>query len=473
MMQQGVCMTEPVQQEHDPVFSKRAAYGLSAGAVLGTATLAVTSPQTLAAGVGSVGMSSAVFVTPVWRFIKRVNDMYTDISMYLGADWEMMRGKHFGPPSHEKREALAKHKPTFTRASAYGVLGASALTSGFLFMYAPSVLFAAFGSVIVSGASFTTPVIDLVRKVNELYVDTYNYVKGDISKTKKLKVKPLVNDTNHEIDKSIYAPVEQKRKYSKKATYAILAGAAVVGGLIALGAPSLLVAAAGTIIGSAVSYTAPALKFVKKVNHVYDKTEDHIIEDLDIADKLGPRSQPSLPGSKPAAGDDQALHITKPMAYMIAAGALLGGAAVVIYAPQLITAAIGGILGSASSFTTPVLKQVGKVNAFYIDACQYMKEDWGRVFKPAAPVSQFKTGVDNVAATANPGGPKVESPKQEFNTVAAPVEPKETPKPSVDVDFNTSAQRPTVIVNDNKPAPEVAQPAATVQKPKQPGNPGL
>src|SRR5437016_233793 len=125
-MQRRVCMTDPApQEEHQPVFSKRAAYGLSASAVLGTATLAVTSPQTLAAGVGSVGMSSAVFVTPVWRFIKRINDMYTDMSMYLGADWEMLRGKRFGAPSNDRREALAKHKPTFSRPAAYGVLAAT------------------------------------------------------------------------------------------------------------------------------------------------------------------------------------------------------------------------------------------------------------------------------------------------------------------------------------------------------------
>src|SRR5262245_39713873 len=120
-------MQEPAKdpQEHQPVFSKRAAYGLSASAVVGTATIAITSPQTFAAGLGSVGMSSAVFVTPVWRFIKQVNELYTDISMYVGADWEKLRGHHFGPPSTAKREALAKHKPTFTRTSSYAVLGAT------------------------------------------------------------------------------------------------------------------------------------------------------------------------------------------------------------------------------------------------------------------------------------------------------------------------------------------------------------
>ncbi|MEZ0226752.1 MAG: hypothetical protein ACAH83_19500 [Alphaproteobacteria bacterium] len=449
-------MSEPAKesQEHQPVFSKPAAYGISASAVVGAATIAVTSPQTFAAGLGSVGMSSAVFVTPVWRFIKQVNDLYTDISMYVAADWEKLRGHHFGPPSTLKREALAKHKPSFTRTSSYAVLAGTVASSGFLAIYAPSVLAAAFGSVIVSGASFTKPVIDLVRKVNELYVDTYNYVKGDLSKTKKVKMEPLVQDTSHEIDQSIYAPLTEKKPRSKTATYAILGATALGGALLAMTMPSLLVAAAGTIIGSAISYTAPALKFVKKVNHVYDKTEDHIIDGIDnIADKLDsdpdpkPQPQPQLPG--PPAPGDQPLHISRPMAYAIAAGATLAGIGVIVYAPTLITAAIGGILGSASSFTTPVLKQVGKVNTFYVDACKYLKEDWQRIKGPA-PTLPLNEKSAFVSVSLKPE----KSLAEDFNKAAS--NPAQTQQTTLTTSFNKLPN------NDNRP---VAQPTASIRKP--------
>ncbi len=456
-------MSEPAQQ-HQAVFTKRAAYGLTATAAVGTAALAVTSPQIFAAGLGSVGTSSAVFVTPVWRFIKSVNDMYTDISMYLGADWERVRGHRFGPPSTEKREALAKHKPVFSRSRAYGVLTAATVSSGLLAVYAPTVLMATFGSVIVSGASFTKPVIDLVQKVNELYVDTYNYVKGDISKTKTVRMKPLVQDNNSEIDQSIYAPLDGKKKYSKPATYAILAGALATGALLTLAAPSLLVAAAGTIIGSAISYTAPALKFVKKVNHVYDRTEEHVRDGLELPEK------PGLTPPQPAKveGEDQPFHISKPMAWAIATAAVIGGAGLILYAPAIVTAAIGGILGSASSFTTPVLKQVGKVNSFYVDASKYLKEDWQRVVGPAPTLPLQKPSTDDAVKPAN--GPKPGVATEEFNKTAAPVPTAEKPVP--EIDFNQSAARAPQA--ETKPESDsVAQPAATVQKPKQPGNPAL
>jgi hypothetical protein len=457
-------MTEPAQQ-HQAVFTKRAAYGLTAATAVGTAALAVTAPQTLAAGLGSIGTSSGVFVTPVWRFIKRVNDMYTDISTYLGADWERLRGRHFGPPSNEKREALAKHKPVFSRTRAYGVLTAATVSSGLLAVYAPTVLMAAFGSVLVSGASFTKPVIDLVQKVNELYVDTYNYVKGDISKTKTVRMKPLVQDNTSEIDQSIYAPLDGTKKYSKRATYAILAGALVTGALLTLAAPSLLVAAAGTIIGSAISYTAPALKLVKKINHIYDRTEEHVRDGLELPEKPGlTPPQPQKSGND----DDQPLHISKPMAWAIATAAVIGGAGIILYAPAIVTAAIGGILGSASSFTTPVLKQVGKVNSFYVDASKYLKEDWQRIVgpMPTLPLQKPTNDATTPTATVTPETPKVESPKTEFNKVAAPVPPADQPLPQAD--FNKVAER--LPQNDNKPD-SVAQPMASVQKPKPPGSP--
>lgn len=470
-MPKGERMTEPAGQEHQAVFSKRASYGITAATVVGTTALAVTAPQTFAAGLGSVGMSSAVFVTPVWRFIKSVNDMYTDISMYVAADWERLRGHHFGPPSHERRDALAKHKPTYSRPKAYAVLGATSLASGFLALNAPSVLFASFGSVIVSGASFTKPVIDLVQKVNELYVDTYNYVKGDLSKTKKVQIKPLVQDTNHEIDQSIYAPITEKKKHSKAAAYAILAGAIAGTGLLAIAAPSLLVAAAGTIIGSAISYTAPALKFVKKVNHVYDKTEEHVKEGLDLSDEDAQPKPEQAPALKTVpGGDDQPLQISKPMAWTLAIGAAVAGVAAIVYAPAIVTAAIGGILGSASSFTTPVLKQVGKVNAFYVEACDYLKEDWQRIRGPKPGMVIQSKPADASAPSAAPkvdGQTLAPGAKEEFSKVAAPSSPAEVaPK----AEFNTSAQPP--VINDNKPQPDsVVQPAAQLPKKRQPGDP--
>jgi hypothetical protein len=476
-------MTDQVEQ-HQPNFSKPEAYGLLAAATLGTAALAVTSPQSLAAGLGSVSTSSAVFVTPVWRFIKRINDLYIDSALYLKADWERVRGKHFGPPSHAERDVLAAHKPRFSRPAAYAAMTAFGGTVGLLAAYAPVVLVAAFGSVAVSGASFTKPVIDLVQKVNEWYVDTYNYVKGDLSKTKKIKVKPLVQD-NQEIDRSIYAPVSEtkKRTYSKAATYAILAGAGLLATGLVMAAPGLLVAAAGTILGSAISYTAPALKLVKRVNRVYDKAEDHIVEDLDL----------NLPrrDNTPKPAEEKPFHLSKPASWALAGGALLGGVALVVFAPQLITAAIGGILGAASSFTEPVLKQVGRVNDFYLDASKYIKDDWNRMLgrQPALPLPKPAQDRSTLTVTLNPEAPKVETPKPEvqapqprtdFNEVAAPVT-KDTPAPetlrteSRTAEFNDTAakkaaEKPVLggnTANDNAPG-DTAQPSAAVKTPKEP-----
>jgi hypothetical protein len=66
--------------------------------------------------------------------------------------------------------------------------------------------------------------------------------------------------------------------------------------------------------------------------------------------------------------------------------------------------------------------------------------------------------------------PKPGVAAEEFNKVAAPVPPAEKPVP--EIDFNQSAARAPQA--ETKPENDsVAQPAATVQKPKQPGNPAL
>jgi len=368
------------EANHQPTVSRPVAYTMLAAATIGTGTLAATAPMALAAGAGSIGTSAAVFITPFWRFVKRINELYIDTATYLHEDGDKLR-RSLGIAVKLPDPDAPKRKHVFSRPIAYGVLAAVGATAAFLAVAAPGVLAAAFGSVVVSGASFTKPVIDLVEKVNQVYTDLYHYVRKDFFGVRQKREELLPVEANHEIDQSIYAPVTEREKpYSRAKTYGMLALGALGIGVLAVHAPAVIVAALGTIAGSAISYTSPALKMVKKLNSIYDKTEDHIIADFDITDDAGAKP---VVDAKPKANT---LHIPKPVAYLLAGGVTLGIGALAFYAPTVLTAALGSIAGAASSFTDPVLKQVGKVNDFYIDTCSYLREDWNKVAgrKPAA-----------------------------------------------------------------------------------------
>ncbi|MDE1152737.1 MAG: hypothetical protein PW788_09395 [Micavibrio sp.] len=407
------------EDNHQPTVSRPVAYTMLAAATIGTGTLALTAPQALAAGAGSIGTSAAVFITPFWRFIKRINELYIDAATYVHEDGNMLRRKlgiAVKPPAAEA-EGAAPRKHVFSRPIAYGVMAAVAVTTAGLAVMAPGVLEAAFGSVVVSGASFTKPVIDLVEKVNQVYTDLYHYVRKDLFGVKWKREELLPVEADHEIDQSIYAPVtELKKPYSRAATYGLLALGALGVGVLAVHAPAIIVAALGTIAGSAISYTSPALKMVKKLNTIYDKTENHIITDLDIADTFGVKPDAN-------AKHANALHIPKPVAYLIAGGVAVGVAALAFYAPTVLTAALGSIAGAASSFTDPVLKQVGKVNDFYIDTCSYLRTDWQKVAgrKPVATMQpkvqlEVEPAVEKPAAITPSKTPGV---RQKFNGSAA------------------------------------------------------
>ncbi len=441
------------EEIYKPTTSRPAAYAMLAGATIGTGILAVTAPEALAAGAGSIGASAAVFITPFWRFIKRVNELYIDTATYVHEDANKLR-KRFGYKEKIREEAPPKtHKQVFSRPIAYGILASAALTTTFLAVVAPGILGAAFGAVVVSGASFTKPVIDLVEKVNKFYGDAFHYLKKDVFRFKSKIPELLPVEPNHEIDQSIYAPItDLKKPYSKAGTYGLLAAGVVATVLLGVYAPAVIVGALGSIAGSAISYTSPALQFIKKVNKVYDKTEGHIIEDLDIADTFG--MEPKKPDAK------KGINIPKPVAYVMAAGAVVGVGVLAVYAPTVLTAALGSIAGCASSFTDPVLKQVGKVNDFYIDACSYLKSDWDKVAGRKVAVEAPKPAEE----------PKVaEQPKvsETAPTVQTPT-PEAEKAPGVTVDFNKAAPKndnnPQPVVTPEKKPDEVAQPQASVKR---------
>ncbi len=419
-----------------------------ATAAIGTGVLAVTRPEALAAGAGSVGAQSAVFITPFWRFIKRVNELYIDTANYLHEDTNKLRRRLGFKEKARDTPPPKTHKPVFSRPVSYAILTAATLTTTFLAVAAPGILGAAFGAVVVSGASFTKPVIDLVEKVNQVYSDVYHYLKKDVFRFKSKLPELLPVEANHEIDQSIYAPVtDLKKPYSKAATYGLLAAGVAGTALLSVYAPAVIVGALGSIVGSAISYTSPALQFIKKLNKVYDKTEGHIIEDLDIADTLG--MEPKKPEAK------KGLHIPKPVAYVMAAGAVVGVGVLAVYAPTVLTAALGSIAGCASSFTDPVLKQVGKVNDFYIDACSYLKSDWAKVAgRKSAPEIQAKP-VEQLKA------------EQQGNAELPPVAQNDN-KVTISAEFNKSSPRnneaaPTVVAPEKK-AEEAVQPQASVKR---------
>lgn len=417
-----------MQDDRNPTVSRPVAYTLLAGAVIGTGALAITAPQTFAAGMGSVGSQAAVFLTPFWRFIKRVNELYTDTGAYLKEDTAKLR-RHFGrapkPIAPDAPKAPPARKPVFSRLAAYSILGATALTAGVLAVIAPTVLAAAVGSVTVSGASFTKPVIDLVERVNNVYNDVYGYLKKDVLHPKAKRPDLIPIEPVNEIDRSIYAPITEARTpYTKAQTYGILALGGFAALMLAVHAPAVLIAALGTIAGSAISYTSPALQFVKKFNSVYDKAEHHVIEDLEIANALGLERKP------PAQGP----NLPKPVSYLIMGSLVVGAGVVAIYAPSILAAALGAIAGSASSFTDPVLKQVGYVNDFYVDAVSHLKEDWNRAARrQPQPAADSKPAADAAAGTtpapANDTAANDNTLGAAFNSASTPLpEPGEKPQ---------------------------------------------
>ncbi|MBI1214305.1 MAG: hypothetical protein GC185_00635 [Alphaproteobacteria bacterium] len=430
-------------------FSKPAAYGTLAATTAGIVGLSVIAPTAVTAGMGSVSTSSAVFITPVWRLIKRVNTLYNDTGHYIKTDIQRFRNKYINKIDLAAAGEAAEtppdsYKPVHSRKTVYGLMALTGLVSGGLLFYAPTALAAAAGAVAVSGASFTKPVIDLVQKVNELYIDTYNYIKGDLSRGKKLKINlPAPQNEKSEIDHSIsapFSPAEEKAKWSKLEAYGIMAAATVGVALLAVHFPAVLVAALGTVMGSAISYTQPALKLVKKINKIYDHAETQVANDFNIAEELG---------LKPKAQPEQAPSGLKKFArqtasYLFMGGLVTAGVLMAIYTPSLLTAAVGSIAGAASSFTSPVLKQVGKVNDFYMDVGNYLRDDWKRIFKPRAPKPDLE---QTAGAPAPENALKPEEPKAQTPQPA----PKPDGKEATEA-FNTVAEKPARETQPETPA---------------------
>jgi hypothetical protein len=419
---------ESLKRPYIPAYSRGAAYTVASAAVVGAGLMAVKSLDAFLAGTGSVAASAGSFTTPFLRLVHKANDFYSDAHHYI-------RTGMFRPLLGKGYDGTA-YQPVYSRKVVYGLMAAAGTVTGVLLLTAPEVVLAATGSIAVNAASYTTPVMKVVHRANELITDTLAYFNSDFRRLKgdrhSLRPPPLHNDTLEII------PHEPRGgRHHKALAYGVIGAAALGTVALAVAAPSILMTLAGKIAGSAISYTKPFVRLVRNLNRLYEDTGSHLKEDLFIPLKEGliadkkERSwlRKTLEQIEPESrAKTNLLPIPKPVIYASMIAVTAGVTLSALYVPTFLVAALGAVAGSAAAFTKPVINAVRKFNHLYDDAEAYVRHDFRRKFP-----SPGDGPLGSVPPPPSPSGPTSRLDgleiKTEFMRITTPSRQQDAPLP--------------------------------------------